>query len=147
MRPLGAENDKAFALINALDAGQKSKAILNYRVADLVLGPGQDGKTIQPEGIPGSALNASQQTMLLDIVHEWAGIVNDVYAEPRMAAIKAAWRKPTSRGAGRRRMAARRLRIRGPTLGDRIRAAEQPRSHPTIYRDPTNDYMARRIEK
>ena len=50
VRPLGDENDKAFALINALDDAQRKQAILNYRVADLVLGPGQDGKTIQPEG-------------------------------------------------------------------------------------------------
>ena len=28
MRPLGKENDKAFALINALDATQRSQAIL-----------------------------------------------------------------------------------------------------------------------
>jgi len=70
VRPLGAENDKAFALINALDEGQRKQAILNYKVADLVLGPGQDGKTIQPEGIKGSALNASQQAMLLDLMRE-----------------------------------------------------------------------------
>ena len=77
IRPLGDENDKAFALINALDAGQQKQAILNYRVSDLVLGPGEDGKTIQPEGILASALTASQQTMLLDIAHEWVGILND----------------------------------------------------------------------
>ena len=51
VRPLGNENDKAFALVNALDANQRGQAILRYRVADLVLGPGQDGRTIQPEGI------------------------------------------------------------------------------------------------
>src|SRR5213075_2597974 len=34
VRPLGHENDKAFALINALDANQRKQAILNYRVAD-----------------------------------------------------------------------------------------------------------------
>ena len=64
VRPLGAENDKGFALINALDNAQRSQAILNYRVADLVLGPGQDGRTIQPEGIRATALTPSQQTML-----------------------------------------------------------------------------------
>ena len=56
IRPLGDENDKAFALINALDAAQQKQAILSYRVSDLVLGPGEDGKTIQPEGILASAL-------------------------------------------------------------------------------------------
>src|SRR5271170_4190936 len=89
VRPLGAENDKAFALINALDQGQQKQAILTYKVADLVLGPGHDGKTIQPEGIKCSALNANQQAMLLDLVGEWAGIINDQAAAVRMAEIKA----------------------------------------------------------
>jgi hypothetical protein len=51
VRPLGAENDNAFALINAQDEGQRRQAILNHKVADLVLSPGLDGKTIQPEGM------------------------------------------------------------------------------------------------
>src|SRR6185503_4584576 len=38
VRPLGNENDKGFALINALDGNQKKQAILNYQVRDLVLG-------------------------------------------------------------------------------------------------------------
>ena len=46
-------------------------------MSDLVLGPGADGKVIQPEGIVASALNASQQALLLDVVHEWVGILND----------------------------------------------------------------------
>jgi hypothetical protein len=47
VRPLGQESDKALVLLQALDEDQRQKAILTYRVADLVLGPGQDGKTIQ----------------------------------------------------------------------------------------------------
>ena len=66
---------QGFALINALDDKQKGQAILGYRVADLVLGAGQDGKTIQPEGIRASALSAAQQTMLWDVVREWSGII------------------------------------------------------------------------
>ena len=77
IRPLGNENDKGFALINALDENQKKQAILNYQVRDLVLGPGNDGKVIQPEGMLASAMNAKQQEMLLDVVHEWVGILND----------------------------------------------------------------------
>ena len=145
VRPLGAENDKAFALINALDPGQQKQAILNYKVADLVLGPGHDGKTIQPEGIKCSVMNQSQQAMLLDLVGEWAGIINDQAAAVRMAQIKAnlaatwfAWSGPTTNG-----MPAY-YRIQGPTLV--IEYAPQPLGGDptmhihTIYRDPTNDY-------
>jgi hypothetical protein len=77
VRPLGRENDKAFDLINSLDATQQKQAILAYQVSDLVLGAGQDGKTVQPEGIKISALNAAQQQKLLDVVHEWVGMLND----------------------------------------------------------------------
>jgi Protein of unknown function (DUF3500) len=54
VRPLGAESDKALALLNGLDENQRKKALLSYQLADLVLGPGQDGKTIQPEHAPST---------------------------------------------------------------------------------------------
>ena len=68
VRPLGQESDKALALLNALDERQRKQAILSYRLADLVLGPGQDGKTIQPEGLKASAMNEKQRAMLLDLI-------------------------------------------------------------------------------
>ena len=145
VRPLGAENDQAFALINALDGTARSKAILNYRVADLVLGPGQDGRTIQPEGLQATALTAAQQSMLLELIREWAGIVTDAYAEPRLADIKAnlsqtyfAWSGPTASGS------AAYFRIQGPTLVIEYAPQQGGVDHiHTIYRDPTNDYGAK----
>ena len=47
IRPTGQENEKAFDLLNALDESQRKKAILNYRVGDLVLGPGHNGEVIE----------------------------------------------------------------------------------------------------
>jgi len=149
IRPLGAENDKAFALVNALNDAQRGQAILKYRVADLVLGPGQDGRTIQPEGIPASSLTPAQQTMLVELIQEWSGIMTDAYAVPRIAEIKAnlaqtsfAWSGPTTNGSPAY------FRIQGPTLV--IEYAPQGGSvdhiH-TIYRDPTNDYGAKLARK
>jgi len=144
VRPLGNENDRAFALVNALDAAQRGQAILAYRVSDLVLGPGQDGRTIQPEGIRASALAVPQQTMLLDLVREWVGIVNDALAEPRMAEITAslrdtyfAWSGPTTNGS------AAYFRVQGPTLVIEYAPQNSVDHIHTIYRDPTNDYGAK----
>ncbi len=145
VRPLGAENDKAFALVNALDAGQRGQAILNYRVADLVLGPGRDGRTIEPEGIRASALAAAQQQALLDLVREWAGIINDAFAAPRMAEIETnlpntyfAWSGPTTNGS------AAYFRVQSPTLVIEYAPQQGSVDHiHTIYRDPTNDYGAK----
>ena len=148
IRPLGNENDKAFALINALDDAQRKQAILGSVVSDLVLGPGQDGRAIQPEGIRASALSAAQQTMLLDIVREWAGIQNDAFAQPRMAEIRTnlpdtyfAWSGPTTNGS------VAYFRIQGPTLVIEYAPQRTVDHIHTIYRDPTNDYGAKFTRK
>jgi hypothetical protein len=143
VRPLGNENDRAFALMATLDAAQRSQAVLGYSVSDLVLGPGQDGRTIQPEGLKASALSAPQQAMLMDLVREWAGIANDALAAPRMDEIRArlpetcfAWSGPTTAGS------AAYFRIQGPTLVIEYAPQRGVDHIHTIYRDPTNDYGA-----
>jgi hypothetical protein len=149
IRPLGQESDKASALLNALDQGQRKQAILSFRLADLVLGPGQDGKTIQPEGLKASTMNEHQRAMLVDLISEWANIVHESAAAARMAEIKAginetwfAWSGPTTVDRGRNISAY--YRIQGPNLV--IEYAPQtlggdPTMHiHTMYRDPTNDY-------
>jgi hypothetical protein len=148
VRPLGRENDKGFTLINALNQAQQKRAILNYEVSDLVLGPGEDGKTIQPEGIPASELNAGQQAMLLDIAHEWVGILNDEAAAAKMAEIRAnlpqtwfAWSGSTKNGG------LAYYRIQGPTLVIEYAPQQGDIDHiHTIYRDPTNDYGAKFVK-
>ena len=147
IRPLGNENDKGFGLINALDAAQQKQAILSYQVADLVLGPGADGKVIQPEGIVASRLNARQQTMLLDLAHEWVGILNDEAAAAKMAELKAnlprtyfAWSGVTRNGG------LAYYRIQGPTVVIEYAPQQGDLDHiHTIYRDPTNDYGAKLV--
>ena len=156
VRPLGQESDKAIALLNTLDENQRKQAILGFRLADLVLGPGQDGKTIQPEGLKASAMNERQRAMLLDVIAEWAGIVHESAATARMAEIKAdmnetwfAWSGPTTVTPGSNITAY--YRIQGPRLV--IEYAPQtlggdPALHVhTIYRDPTNDYGRRPTAK
>jgi len=152
IRPLGAESDKALALLNALDENQKKQAILSYRLADLVLGPGQDGKSIQPEGLKASNMNERQRAMLLDVISEWAGIVHESAAAARMSQLTAdlndtwfAWSGPTVAAPGSNITAY--YRIQGPHLV--IEYAPQtlggdPALHVhTMYRDPTNDYGRR----
>jgi hypothetical protein len=149
IRPLGHENDKGFALINALNAAQQKQAILPYEVTDLVLGPGADGKVIEPEGILASALDAGQQALLLDIVHEWVGILNDEAAAAKMAEIKTnlprtyfAWSGTTRNGG------LAYYRIQGPTLVIEYAPQQGDLDHiHTIYRDPTNDYGAKLVRR
>ncbi|MGA2095357.1 MAG: DUF3500 domain-containing protein [Candidatus Acidiferrum sp.] len=149
VRPLAGESDKALALLNSLDDTQKKQAILSYQLADLVLGPGEDGKTIQPEGLKGTAMNDKQRAMLLDVISQWTGIIHDSAAAARMAEMKAdiaetwfAWSGPIIVPPGKNIAAY--YRIQGPHLV--IEYAPQtlggdPSLHVhTMYRDPTNDY-------
>ena len=147
VRPLGHENDKAFALVNALDANERRQAILNYRVDDLVLGPGEDGRTIMPEGLRATAMTPAQQNMLFDLAHEWVGILNAPAANAKMAELRAnvsqtwfAWSGPTTNGSPAY------FRIQGPTVVIEYAPQQGDVMHVhTIYRDPTNDYGSKLV--
>lgn len=149
IRPIGRESDKAIALLHSLDNAQRKQAVLSYTVADLVLGPGQDGKKIVAEGLKASAMTPAQQKNLLDLIAEWAGIVNDASAAARMAQLKAdisetyfAWSGPTTGEVGTNITAY--YRIQGPHLViEYAPQKDEPGNHVhTMYRDPTNDYGA-----
>lgn len=148
IRPLGGENDRAFALVNALTPDQQKQAILGFEVRNLVLGPGTDGKTIAPEGVRAATFTAAQRTMLLGLVQEWVGMLDDQAATARMKEIESglgdtyfAWAGPTMNGKGAY------FRVQGPTVFIEYApqgAAETNIDHiHTIYREPGNDYAAR----
>jgi hypothetical protein len=149
VRVLAQENDQAFDLLNSLPESLRKQAILNYQIGDLVLGPGQAGKTIVPEGLKASAMNARQRAMLLDLMGQWAGIINDAYVTARMEEINAgldetyfAWSGPTTHEPGRNGAAY--YRIQGPKViiefSPQGVGGDLTMHIHTIYRDPTNDY-------
>jgi hypothetical protein len=141
VRPLGPENDLAFKLVNLLDAEQQKQAVLGAKPRNLVLGPGQDDKTIRPEGLKCAALKEDQRATLVDLIGAWVHILPNDAAASRMAALKAqiddtyfAWYGPTTKGS------AAYYRIQGPTLLIEY-APQGGTSHiHTIIRDPSNDY-------
>jgi len=145
VRPLGREVDKAFALFTSLDEAQRKQATIGAQMRDLVLGPGRDGQSIQPEGIKGSALTEKQREMLLDLASEWTGIQSEAMAKVKMDDMKKniaetwfAWSGPIEKGG------AAYFRIQGPTVviefaPQRLGGDATKHIH-TIYRDPTNDY-------
>jgi len=152
LRPLGGENDKAFALVNALSADQQKQAVLGFEVRNLVLGPGTDGQTIAPEGVRVSSFTPPQRTMLLNLVREWVAILGDEAAAAKMKEIQAglgdtyfAWAGATTNGKPAY------FRIQGPAV--LIEYAPQGSGNTstdhihTIYRDPTNDYAAKAIRR
>lgn len=150
VRPLAEESDSGLTLVQSLDETQRKQAVLTYRVADLVLGPGMDGKKIVPEGLKGSAMTSKQRQLLLTTIQAWAGLVNDDAAKLRMKEIEAdldntyfAWSGATTGTVGKN--IASYYRIQGPKLvieyAPQSMRGDDPALHVhTIYRDPTDDY-------
>jgi hypothetical protein len=144
VRPLGQEIDAAFKLIGALDGKQRGQAVIAERPQqELLLGPGRDGKTIEPKGIKGSALSADQQALLLDVIGAWVNIVEPDAAATRMAAIKEkigdtyfAWSGPTEKGS------AVYFRVQGPSVVIEYAPQGNTDHIHTVVRNPEDDYGA-----
>lgn len=147
VRPIGDIEEEAFALVNSLDAAQKSKAVLGTKLIDLILGPGQDGKKVAAEGLAGADMTPAQQAAMLHLIAHYGGLVNDEDSAARLADLKAnlattsfAWYGPTTAGSGMY------FRVTGPTVvieysGQSMGGDPSNHIH-GIYRDPTNDYGA-----
>jgi hypothetical protein len=147
VRPIGDIEDDAFALVNSLDATQKPKAVLGGTLIDLILGPGQDGKNVQAEGLSGADMTPAQQAAMLKLMDHYGDLLNAEDAASRDADLKAnlaktsfVWYGPTAAGSGMY------FRISGPTVvieysGQSMGGNSANHIH-GIYRDPTNDYGA-----
>ena len=126
--PLGAETDAAFELAGKLTDTQLQQAVLSPAVQDLVLGPGTDGKQLDPAGIPASAMTDEQQTLLLNVISAWVNILNDTAAATQLADITAhlpntyfAWSGEVTEGSSVY------FRVTGPTVV--IEYADQGGAH------------------
>ncbi|MBV9759922.1 MAG: DUF3500 domain-containing protein [Acidobacteriaceae bacterium] len=147
IRPIGRESDKALALFQSLDEKQRRLAVLAYSVPDLVLGPGQDGKKITPEGLKASELN---DTQACDVAGVDRGVGQHHQRVCRHSSHRRtqrdlnetwfAWSGPTTFPSGTNITAY--YRIQGPHLViEYAPQHDEPANHVhTIYRDPTNDY-------
>lgn len=149
VRALGRESDKAFELIGSLPPQQLKDATIDHKVSDLVFGPGYPQATLAPQGVRGADLNDSQRSILFDIISQWAGILNDAHAGPRLADIRQslsdtrfAWSGPTTHEPDENGTAY--FRVHGPSV--LIEFAPQGnqggyKKHVhTVMRDLKNDY-------
>lgn len=136
------------ALLDSFGAEQRTKAVRGTRYIDLVLGPGKDGRTLEPEGLPASEMDIQQKAQLLALVEARLRILmNAADRAAKMAEIERdldrtwfAWWGPD------KPLGAAYWRVTGPTL--LLEFSPQPLGgDPTqhahnIYREPGNDYGA-----
>ena len=136
------EVTQANALLGSLTPAQKRKAVLGGEPIDLVLGPGHDGQTLQPEGVAGAELSDAQKAQLLALIGARLGMLNADDLAAAMAPIRRnlnqtyfAWYGlPIDAGKAY-------FRVSGPTLVLEFSPQDLGGDHlHNIYRDPTNDY-------
>ena len=141
------EMTAAFALLNSLTAAQKAKVVISTDRIDLILGPGQDGKVLQPEGLSGSAMTAAQKTLFLALIKDRLGILNADDLAVKMAEIQKnlnqtyfAWYGPTAANS------AAYFRVTAPTaiieFSPQANDGDPTNHLHNMYRDPTNEYGA-----
>ncbi len=148
--PLGGETKKAFALVDALDSTQLKAAVLTTPIKEIVLGAGQDGKTLAAEGVKASTFTDAQKTLLLDLVDEWITPLNAEQAVAKLAAVKKNFDDTTFAWYGSTKIGNPiYYRVQGPTFtiefahqqGQGANAGGITHIH-AIYREPGNDYGA-----
>ncbi|MGI5290570.1 DUF3500 domain-containing protein [Nonomuraea polychroma] len=150
VEPLCGETVKAFKLAESLDETQLKAAALTTPIKEIVLGAGQDGKTLAAEGVKASTFTDPQKTLLLDLIDEWITPLNTEQAAAKLAEAKKnldqttfAWYGQTAIGNPIY------YRVQGPTFtiefahqqGQGANAGGITHIH-AIYREPSNDYGA-----
>lgn len=141
------EMKDALAMLGSLSDAQRSEAVISTKRIDLILGPGHDNQTLQPEGLPGSAMSDAQKTQLLTLIKDRLGALNADALAPKLKVIEKnlnetyfAWYGPTSAGS------ASYYRVTGPSViiefSPQILGADPANHLHSLYRDPTNDYGA-----
>ena len=141
------EVSDAAALLGALSDAQRETAVVADERIDLVLGPGQDGRTLAPEGLAGADMDGAQRALLLALIEARLGIGHADAFAAAMATAEAeldrthfAWFGPTDEPA------LAYFRVTGPSLLLEFSPQDMggdPSQHAhNMYRDPTNEYGA-----
>jgi hypothetical protein len=151
VRQLASEEDMSFELVGSLTPEQREQAVVDGDHADMIFGPGREGAKPQQEGINAARLNEEQRKLLLALIQERIGILNEVHAQQAMRRISEnldetwfAWFGPTEPGS------VSSFRIQGPTIlmeytPQHLGGDATNHTH-AMYRDPTNDYGAALLE-
>jgi hypothetical protein len=108
-RALKYEEEYARDFLASLDANQKKIAIVNaVAPRDIISGEKRKADPLDAKGLPASSLNAKQLDLLMALIGEYAGNLNEELAATRIAAVKKAgnanihfaWQGTEVRGEG-----------------------------------------------
>src|SRR2546426_349967 len=144
LRILGAEEDAARALLQALGAGQQAKAIIETKAPnDMLTMANVDIKPLSPMGITADALNANQRELLMKLIDVYIGYMASDIAADRTAKLKKAgvekigfvWAGETERGKKHY------YRVQGPTFLIEYDNTQNDGNHiHSVWRDFDGDF-------
>ncbi len=138
------ETAAAQTFMESLTDEQKVQAVRADQPIDLLLGPGNYGVSVTPEGIMGSELTAMQKTLLLDVIEARLGFMNSDDFAQKIKAVEAEiddtyfgwWGRQDVPGAAY-------FRVTSPSivLEYAVQNGEDTVDHVhSMYRDMENDY-------
>ena len=144
LRILGAEEDAARALLDSLDASQRTTAMItDIAPTDIVTTNGMRADPLSPVGVKASALSPKQRDLLIKVVDVYVSLMTDDVAAARMAKLKKAgleniafaWAGPTTRGAKHY------YRVQGPTFLIEYDNTQNDGNHVhSVWRDFDGDF-------
>jgi len=140
------ELDAARSFLASLDPQQKAAAVRGNAAIQLVLGPGEYGTTIAPEGVRGSSLQEQQKQLLLNVIQARVDQFNARDANATMTEVRREigdtyfgwWGPEQPFGAAY-------YRVTGPHIvleysPQKLGNGDLTEHAHNMYRDPTNDY-------
>ena len=143
-RILGAVEDLAFELMESLDAGQRSRAVLYDKAPrDILTFSAIRASLPEEQGVPASKLSDSQRAMLMALVTEYVRRVPEELSQEKLASLKeedldrlhVAWGGPIARGVGHY------YRIHGGSFLVEFDNQQNGANHiHSVWRDVDNDF-------
>jgi hypothetical protein len=143
-RVLGLQEDSGRALVMALDATQRSTAIIAAKaLPEIVTNNTLDINPLMPEGLKASAMTPAQRDLLMRVIDAYAGLMAPEIASDRLAQIKAAglenitfaWAGSVERGQQHY------YRVQGPTFLIEYDNAQNDGNHVhSVWRDFKGDF-------
>jgi hypothetical protein len=144
LRILGAEEDGARALLQALDASERAKAILDAKApSDMITMANVNITPLSPGGIGADAMTPAQRDLLMKLVDVYVGYMAPDIAAERMARLKKAgvekvafaWAGETERGKKHY------YRVQGPTFLIEYDNTQNDGNHiHSVWRDFDGDF-------
>jgi uncharacterized protein DUF3500 len=144
LRILGAEEDAARALLQALDASQREKAIVNKQApGDMLTMANVDIKPLSPPGLTADAMTPPQRELLMKLIDVYTGFMAADIAADRVAKLKKAgvekigfaWAGETEKGKKHY------YRVQGPTFLVEYDNTQNDGNHiHSVWRDFDGDF-------